>query len=480
MTPRKTGNLDRGKKLTQEATLSQKSRISDCREAEQGKDRRMARIAVATLGCKVNQCESAGIAEALTAQGMTIVPFEEEADCYIVNTCTVTERSDYQSRQIIRRAIRKNPVASVLVTGCYAQRSPAEIARIPGVRLIAGNTEKEGIPEFIRQMARTQGQRCVVGDIREEKGFSRLGATAFPEHTRAFLKIQDGCNAFCSYCIVPAARGRSRSLPPAEVAERIAILAGAGYREVVLTGIHLGAYGRDLDPSETLTAVIRRCADERMVERLRLSSIEPREVTDELITLMGSSGVVCRHLHVPLQSGDDGILAAMRRDYDAAFFRGLVQKVQAAVPGVAVGIDVMAGFPGETEAAFANTLRLVEAMPVAYLHVFPYSRRPGTPAAAMPGQVPEGEKKRRARILRHLAEEKRRVFGARFIGEPLTVLVEGRADKATGYPLGFSDNYIPVAVRGDAPANRIVRVIPKSYRNGRLIAEVIHDRERNP
>ena len=190
---------------------------------------------------------------------------------------------------------------------------------------------------------------------------------------------------------------------------------------------------------------------------------------------MGSSGVVCRHLHIPLQSGDDGILSAMRRDYDAAFFRDLVQKVQVAISGVAIGIDVMAGFPGETEAAFANTLHLVETMPVAYLHVFPYSQRPGTPAAAMPGQVPEGEKKRRTRILRQVSEEKRRAFGARFIGVPLAVLVEGREDKATGCPLGFSDNYIPVAVRGGAQANRIVRVMPECYGNGRLVAEVIHD-----
>jgi len=435
----------------------------------------MARVAVATLGCKVNQCESAWIAEALTAEGMTVIPFEEEADCYIVNTCTVTERSDYQSRQLIRRAIRKNPAAAVFVTGCYAQRAPTEIARIPGVRLIAGNTQKERIPELVRQMAGTHGPQLRVGDIREERGFPRMGATAFPEHTRAFLKIQDGCNAFCSYCIVPAARGRSRSLPPTEVAERIATLAAGGYREVVLTGIHLGAYGCDLAPSETLTAVIRRCADERVVERLRLSSIEPREVTDELITLMGLSGVVCRHLHIPLQSGDDGILSAMRRDYDAAFFGNLVRKVHTAIPGAAVGIDVMAGFPGETEAAFINTLRLVEAMPVAYLHVFPYSRRPGTPAALMPGQVSEGEKKRRARILRRLAEEKRRAFAERFVGEPLTVLVEGREDKTTGYPLGFSDNYIPVAVRGGAQVNQIVRVMPECYRNGRLVAEVIHE-----
>jgi threonylcarbamoyladenosine tRNA methylthiotransferase MtaB len=440
-----------------------------------GQDQGILRVAVATLGCKVNQCESAWITEALTAGGMTVVPFEQAADCYIVNTCTVTERSDYQSRQLIRRAIRNNPAASVFVTGCYAQRAPAEIARIPGVRIIAGNSEKESVPRLVRQMAGIESPRLLVGDIGKEKGFPRMGATVFPEHTRAFLKIQDGCNAFCSYCIVPSARGRSRSLPCAEVERRIATLAGDGYREVVLTGIHLGAYGRDLTPPENLTAVIRRCADGHTVERLRLSSIEPREVTDELIALVASSSIICRHLHIPLQSGDDGILAAMGRDYNAAFFRDLVRKLQAAMPGVAVGIDVMAGFPGETETAFAKTLRLVEAMPVAYLHVFPFSRRPGTPAAAMSGQVHEGEKKRRTRILRLLAEEKRRAFGTRFIGEPLMVLVEGRMDKTTGYPLGFSDNYIPVAVRGGARVNQIVRVTPESYRNGRLVAEADPD-----
>ena len=462
--------------MTHQAARPQKSPIADCPAAAKiAEDRRIVRVAVTTLGCKVNQCESAWIAEAVTAGGMTVVPFEEEADCYIVNTCTVTQRSDYQSRQLIRRAVRKNPAASIFVTGCYAQRAPAEIARIPGVRIIAGNAEKESIPRLIRQMAGIEGPRLLVGNIGQEKRFPRLEATVFPEHTRAFLKIQDGCNAFCSYCIVPSTRGRSRSLPRAEIEGRLATLAGDGYREVVLTGIHLGAYGRDLTPSETLSAVLRGCADGRTVERLRLSSIEPREVTDELIALVGSSEVLCRHLHIPLQSGDDGILAAMHRNYDAAFFRDLVLHLQAAIPGLAVGIDVMAGFPGETETAFANTLHLVEAMPVAYLHVFPFSRRPGTRAAAMPGQVPEEEKKRRTQILRHLADEKRRAFATRFIGEPLTVLIEARTDETTGYPLGFSDNYVTVAVRGGAKANQIVRVMPDSYRIGRLVAEVVHD-----
>ncbi|MDP1992906.1 MAG: tRNA (N(6)-L-threonylcarbamoyladenosine(37)-C(2))-methylthiotransferase MtaB [Syntrophales bacterium] len=435
----------------------------------------MFKFAVATLGCKVNQCESAGISETMTVRGMTLVPFDEEADCYIVNTCTVTGRTDYQSRQLIRRAIRKNPAAVVLVTGCYAQRAPEEITRIPGVRIVAGNAEKSRLSELIQELAEGKGPQVRVGDIRNEKRFTPLGAAAFPEHTRAFLKIQDGCNAFCSYCIVPQARGASRSLLPAEIEKGITSLAREGYREVVLTGIHLGAYGRDLIPATDLAAMVRRIAETEPVERLRLSSIEPREVTDELLSLIGSSGVVCRHLHIPLQSGDDGILNAMNRDYDAVFFRDLVQKIHDVDPDIAVGIDIIAGFPGETETAFANTLRLVEGLPVAYLHVFPYSQRPGTPAAAMPDQVPESEKKRRAEWLRRVGIAKRQAFAVRTIGTPLAVLIEGRKDKSTGFPVGFSDNYIPIACRGAAETNRIVRVLPGTFRNGRLIGEVIQE-----
>jgi threonylcarbamoyladenosine tRNA methylthiotransferase MtaB len=433
----------------------------------------MFKFAVATLGCKVNQCESAGISEAMGV-GMKLVPFEEEADCYIVNTCTVTGRTDYQSRQLIRRAIRRNPAATVLVTGCYAQRAPEEIARIPGVRIIAGNAEKTRIFEIIESLDKEKGPQVLVGDIRSEKRFSPLGAAAFPDHTRAFLKIQDGCDASCSYCIVPQARGGSRSLPPVKIEEGIATLAKRGYREVVLTGIHLGAYGRDLTPLTDLTAMTRRISDAHLVERLRLSSIEPREVSDELLLLIGSSGVVCRHLHIPLQSGDDGILGAMNRNYDAACFMDLIQKIHAAVPGIAVGIDVIVGFPGETESAFTNTLRLVEGLPVSYLHVFPYSKRPGTPAAAMPDQVSDTEKKRRAERMRDVGIAKRRAFAERFIGTPLTVLIEERKDASTGFSVGFSDNYIPIACRGAAETNRIVRVLPQSFRNGRLIGDVIH------
>jgi threonylcarbamoyladenosine tRNA methylthiotransferase MtaB len=435
----------------------------------------MFKVAVTTLGCKVNQCESAGIAEAMAARGMTLVPFEAEADCYIINTCTVTGRTDDQSRRLIRRAIRRNPSAAVLVTGCYAQRAPEEIERIPGVRIVAGNAEKYRLPELLQELARGKGPQVCVGDIRSEKRFSPLGATVIPGHTRAFLKIQDGCDALCSYCIVPRVRGGSRSLRPAEIEDGIASLAGRGFREVVLSGIHLGAYGRDLVPSTNLTAVVRRIIEERPIERLRLSSIEPREITGELLSLIGSAGIVCRHLHIPLQSGDNGILAAMNRDYDAAFFRDLIRNIAATIPGIAIGIDVMVGFPGETEAAFANTQRLVEELPFAYLHVFPFSRRPGTPAAAMPGQVPAADKKQRVERLRTIGAEKRRTFAEKFIGAPLAVLIEGKKDKSTGFFTGFSDNYIPVVCRGAADANRIVSALPGSFRNCRLIAEALDE-----
>jgi threonylcarbamoyladenosine tRNA methylthiotransferase MtaB len=433
----------------------------------------MFKVAVTTLGCKVNQCESAGIAEAMAARGMTIVPFEAEADCYIVNTCTVTGRTDDQSRRLIRRAIRRNPAATVLATGCYAQRAPEEVARIPGVRIVAGNAEKSRLPELIEELAGGEGPRVHVGEIRGEKRFSPLGTAVIPEHTRAFLKIQDGCDAFCSYCIVPRVRGGSRSLPPEEIQRGIASLAGRGFREVVLSGIHLGAYGRDLAAATDLTAVLRRIVEERPIERVRLSSIEPREITGELLSLIGSPSNICRHLHIPLQSGDDGILAAMNRDYDTDFFRNLIGNILTTVPGIAIGIDVMVGFPGETEAAFANTSRLVEELPFAYLHVFPFSRRPGTPAATMPEQVLDADKKRRVEHLRRIGAEKRRIFAETFLGAPLAVLIEGKKDKLTGSFTGFSDNYIPVVCRGATDANRIVTVLPGSFRNGRLIAEVI-------
>ena len=279
------------------------------------------RVAVATLGCKVNQCESAAMADRLKQLGHTVVGFDAEADVFIINTCTVTARTDFQSRQLIRRAARRNPGAPVIVTGCYAQVAPDLLKELPNVRLVAGNVEKELIPGLVGTLNGGPAD-VLVRDIGQARQFSGLTPDRFPGRTRAFLKIQDGCNARCSYCIVPKARGPSRSMPEDHVLERVASLAAAGYREIVLTGIHLGAWGQDLSPSPDFPSLVRRIGDTGQIGRLRLSSIEPLEVTDELIACLRDSTVLCRHLHIPLQSGDDRILSVMGRHYDRHIFQG--------------------------------------------------------------------------------------------------------------------------------------------------------------
>lgn len=433
-------------------------------------------MAISTLGCKVNQYESAGILEALDKRIFTVVPFSAMADWYIINTCTVTKRTDYQSRQLIRRAIRKNPEASIIVTGCYAQVASEEIARIPGVSLIAGTAEKEDIPYFLHKQAMGKPQ-ILVGDIAQVLEYSGLVTRTFPGRTRAFLKIQDGCNSYCSYCIIPYARGRSRSLPEQKVINQIEILARAGYHEVVLTGIHLGMYGQDILPSTNLLNVLRSVDTNRTVERLRLSSIEITEISDDMLRLMADSRILCRHLHIPLQSGDDRILSAMKRNYDSAFFRDHVQKICCTIPDIAIGLDVMAGFPGENEDAFENTLCLIEALPVAYLHVFPYSDRPGTAASKLKGPIGEDEKKRRVKILRDLGQKKRNAFAGIFKGKRLSVLVEDKNDRTTGLKKGFSDNYIPVLITDGVPdlPHKIVHVMIEKALDGRLSGRTMNN-----
>jgi len=432
------------------------------------------RVAITTLGCKVNQYESAAIGEALSQRGYTMVPFSATADCYIINTCTVTARTNYQSRQIIRQAIRKNPEAVVVVTGCYAQTASAEIAEIPGVTLIAGHAEKEQIPDLIGHLLKNQLE-VRVGNIQETRQFSSLELTRFQDHTRAFLKIQDGCNAWCSYCIVPAARGRSRSLAADKVMENLTRLGRTGYREVVLTGIHLGAYGHDFSPTFSLVDLLHKVEEQRPVERLRLSSIEPTEISDDLISLLQRSALLCPHLHIPLQSGDDAILSRMKRHYTASFFKTLLEKLSSSIPDLAIGIDVIAGLPGEDDAAFEHTVKLIEALPVSYLHVFPYSVRSGTPAAGMPNQVPPGEKKKRAEILRSLGNRKREAFARRFQDRCLRVLVEKRRERKSNLMKGFSDNYLPILLTNSdvSQVNQLVNVRIEGIDGTRILGRII-------
>ncbi|MDO9558100.1 MAG: tRNA (N(6)-L-threonylcarbamoyladenosine(37)-C(2))-methylthiotransferase MtaB [Syntrophales bacterium] len=425
------------------------------------------KVAIATLGCKVNQYESAGILEALENQGVEVVSFAQPADYYIINTCTVTSRSDVQSRQLIRRAARTNPRAQIIVTGCYAKLAANDLRKMPGVALVTD--QKAMIPGAIAAAKPLEG--IVLSDATHSSpDLSSLKPVRFHGHTRAFLKIQDGCNSRCRYCIIPFARGPSRSIPETEAISRIDELSHAGYREIVLTGIHLGAYGTDLFPPTDLVSIIKTVTDRRAVERLRLSSIEPMEITDSLIALFRHSGILCRHLHIPLQSGDDGILTRMGRPYDSAYFAHLLEKIWRAVPDMAIGLDVMVGFPGEDEHAFERTLQFIADLPVAYLHVFPYSERAGTEAAVMSGKVSDADKKDRAERMRNIGKRKRLAYAQRFIGKKMAVLVEGKPDRVTGLWKGFSGNYIPVILKdGDiSQVNQIVQVLADDCQDGKL------------
>ena len=437
----------------------------------------MVRVALATLGCKVNQYESRGMAETLRENGYDAVPFNGAADIYIINTCTITGKADFQSRQLIRRAAKNNPGAAIIVTGCYAQMLPEEISLLPGVTMVAGNLEKEDILGLVREM--TAGvKKSVHSNLRLVTEFSTPMTGAFAGRTRAFLKIQDGCDSFCSYCIVPYARGRSRSLAVQEVLARLQTMDEAGHRELVLTGINLGAYGRDLHPAVDLLDLLCEVGKIQQLPRLRLSSLEPLEIRDELLTFLREKEIFCRHLHIPMQSGDDGILTRMGRAYDSAFFRRLVQKILTHLPEAAIGVDVMVGFPGEGEAEFARTRQLLEELPLAYLHVFSYSPRPGTPAASWPDQVKGADKKQRAQIIRELGIRKREAFAAKFLGQELTVLLESTRERETGLMQGFSDNYIPVTVTNGrwSQADTLVAVRTESIGGGKLIGRVMdHD-----
>jgi threonylcarbamoyladenosine tRNA methylthiotransferase MtaB len=404
----------------------------------------MTTVAVATLGCKVNQFESEALMDALEQRGYALVPFEEGADITVINTCTVTHRADFQSRQTVRRAVRSNPNSLIIVTGCYPQVEPDAFLKMQGVHYLLGNREKNQIPDFLPLMQEGKFQKVQVGDIQKERHFSETPLHSFHHHTRAFLKIQDGCNAYCTYCIVPHARGQSRSLRPERVIENLKILKEKGFKEVVLTGIHLGAYGLDLDPPFPLEKLLGQLEKEETPDRIRLSSIEPGDFSPELISALSQSNKICPHLHISIQSGDDEILKKMNRDYDRSFLSDLIRELHLRVPKLSIGADVIVGFPGETEEKFKNTYGLVESLPFSYLHVFPFSRRKGTPAFQFPQGVDEKEIKKRAEAMRELGKKKRQAFYYQFLNQELSVLFEDRKEKETGRRKGLSRNYIPV------------------------------------
>ena len=397
------------------------------------------RIAITTLGCKINQFETDSIRYSLESKGGKIVPFDEEADVYVINTCSVTAKSDYQSRQTIRSAIRRNNSAKIVVTGCYAEIRPNEIREIQGVNLVIGNRDKAVIADRILSSA-------ISMEGQNEPLSVNIPLISLRSRTRGFLKIQDGCDNRCSYCIVPLARGNSRSVHPQEVVKEFDRLVSSGYPEIVVTGIHVGTYGSDLGTGLTLTQMIRMLLSARGKTRIRLSSIEPNEITDEIIGFLDNG--LCRHLHVPLQSGDDKILALMKRHYTSSFYHDLLEKISRRVPNIALGADIMVGFPGEGDKEFQNTLKLVEKLPLTHVHVFSYSPRPGTPAADMKNQVPDVIKKERNEEIRNLGKKKNIIFRQRNIGMELVVVVEDKKDETSGLYTGLTDNYIRVQIVG--------------------------------
>ena len=430
------------------------------------------RIAITTLGCKINQYDSAVIQNRLENKHL-FVPFDDTADCYVINTCTVTDRADWEARQLVRRAKRTNPSAKVLVTGCYAQVNPDEVARVAGVDYVVGLNRLDDLLRYVESTPLGETQ-VAVSDVKRERSVPVLGTRVLPGHTRAFLKIQEGCNYTCTYCIIPTARGLSRSVTPRQVLEQVRQLAGAGYQEIVLTGIHLGGYGQDLQPKTDLTALVEQIAESGLIARIRLSSLDPREVPDRLLDLIARSEIICPHLHICAQAGDDAILKAMRRNYDTSYYRDLLARVRERLPEAALGSDIIVGFPGESAAQFDASLDYFDSLPLTYFHVFPYSARRGTAATALADPVPAAEKKIRAQRMRELGARKKQEFCARFAGRQVAVLVEGKVDKTSGAQRGFSRNYLPVTLAGGSElANREVAVRLDEYRNGWLRGSVV-------
>ncbi len=352
------------------------------------------RFAIATLGCKVNQYDSAIIEDRLRAQGMQRAEFNELADVYIVNTCTVTDRADAESRRLARRARRLNPGARIVATGCLAQASPEVLARVPEIDHVIGLGRLDDLTRAAitvatgaGAVATGAGERVMVSNLRKHRGAIEVGAVAITGQTRAFLKLQEGCDQFCTFCIVPFSRGTSRSVEPRRIFAALDDLHARGFREVTLSGVHLGGYGRDLSPAISLETLLEMIAERCPIGRVRVSSLDPEELSDRIISIIaGSGGKFCPHLHLPLQSGDDQILAAMRRRYDTAHYRARIERVMQAMPDAAIGTDLIVGFPGETAAHFERYFKFVESLPLAYFHVFPYSVRTGTTAAKFGGQ----------------------------------------------------------------------------------------------
>lgn len=399
------------------------------------------RVAFYTLGCKVNSYETESMWQLFKDSGYEKVDFNNTADVYLINTCTVTNTADKKSRQIIRRAIRKNPDAVIAVTGCYAQTSSAEVAAIPGVDIVIGTQGRDKLLHYVEQYKKERRPLNLVNNVMKQREFEELDTPCFSERTRALLKIQEGCNNFCTFCIIPWAKGLSRSRKPQSVLKQARQLVQAGYNEIVLTGIHTGGYGEDLE-NYTLVNLISDLNKLQGLKRIRISSIEASQVTEELIELLRNSPKVCKHLHIPLQAGDDIVLKNMRRKYTVDEYKATVMHLKSALPNVAITTDVIVGFPGETDQQFMNGYNFISELGFSQLHVFPYSKRNGTRAAIMPNQIPDDVKAGRVQKLLQLSSYLTQTYASKFIGSVIEVIPEHKYEANKKLYVGYSDNYI--------------------------------------
>jgi threonylcarbamoyladenosine tRNA methylthiotransferase MtaB len=429
------------------------------------------KFTIVNFGCRATQADGAALEQAFLDRDLVKSERWTSSDVVVINTCTVTNAADMEARQMIRRVHRENPHARIVVTGCYAQRAPREIARIEGVSCVVGNSHKDQlVPLVIGNDFKAPAPKRPTGDWASSEAANIFCSSIFQSRelrtiagpsgggrTRPVLKVQDGCSYRCSYCIIPSVRGDSRSLAATEVLRQLRLLLDQGYREITFTGIHLGGYGRDFSAQSSLAQLVREALKEERLARLRLSSIEPLEYTDELIDLVAESPKMARHFHVPLQSGSDRILRLMRRPYTADYYSRLVRKMRLRVPEAAIGADVMVGFPTETEADHSETRSLLEAAPMTYLHVFPYSRRPGTASASLTPEVRGDIAHHRSLELRGLAARKHHEFRRSFVGMTLPVITLDRRTHGGGIE-ALSTNYLKVALSGSLEANQLLDV----------------------
>lgn len=428
------------------------------------------KVALHTLGCKLNFSETSAIGSQFLSQGFKLVDAKEHSDVYVINTCTVTENAERECRQIVRRFLRQNPAAYIIVTGCYAQLRPKEISSIRGVDAVLGANEKFDVFSFVDSFNKKNLACIFVSPIDGQNEFGHAHSSDADSRTRAYLKIQDGCDYKCTFCTIPLARGKSRSMNPDEVILDFRKLLEDGYKEIILTGVNVGDYGKSLDTNlfELLFRLIKIDGD----FRIRISSIEPNLLSDEIIELTAISSKLCKHFHIPLQSGSSKILGAMQRRYNAGDYEKLIYKIKKRIPDAGIGVDVIVGFPGETDDDFLITHNFLRVLPISYLHVFTYSERPNTKAMEISSKVDVFERRKRNNILRILSDKKRNEFQSQMMGKELNVLFEH--ENYSGGMKGFSSNYIRVSHPFEARLiNRFSSVKITGISNGLCTAQIM-------